>query len=256
VRVVSVISLAGMSIEGYINSVALDRGLSALEHSLADLRARGHDVGLSESLNEVIGATRTLFGATGAGIMMVNDASVLAAVAATDEGGRLLETRQEEAGEGPCVETLLFDQVVRTPDLAADERWPKLGAEMREAGVRAVLGIPLHVDSIAVGALNVYWNEPHGWDESEVGALEAYGRVVENLLRAAMRAREREQLADQLQHALDNRVVIERAVGVIMQRDQVSAVAAFNQLRQTARSSQTKAAHVAQQLLAELGTNA
>ena len=55
--------------------------------------------------------------------------------------------------------------------------------------------------------------------------------------------------------ALDNRVVIERAVGVIMQRDQLSAVAAFNRLRQAARSSQTKAADVAEQLLAELGTN-
>lgn len=240
---------------GYIDAAALERGLNALEGRLANLRARVNEGGLNEALHEVIVAACSLFGATGAGIMMVDDTSALCAVAATDEAGRLLETRQEKAGEGPCVETLTFDRVMQTVDLPDDERWPKLGEEMREAGVRAVLGVPLHVNSIPVGALNVYRGQPHEWDETEVDALQAYARLVENLLRGALRVREREQLAEQLQHALDHRVTIERAVGVIMERERVDAVTAFNRLRQIARNSQSKAAEVAERLLADLGAD-
>lgn len=239
--------------EGYIDAAALERGLNALEGRLAHLSARESEGGLNDALHEVIGAACSLFGATGAGIMMVDDSSALCAVAATDEAGRLLETRQEQVGDGPCVETLTFDRVMQTVDLPADERWPKLGEEMREAGVRAVLGVPLHVDSIPVGALNVYRSQPHEWDDSEVSALQAYARLVENVLRGGLRVREREQLAEQLQHALDHRVTIERAVGVIMEREGVDAVTAFNHLRLIARNSQSKAAEVAKHLLADFG---
>jgi GAF domain-containing protein len=247
-RAAARVSLRRLTAELYIDAGALDRSLAALDGSLGD-HAGG---GLVEALHQVIGATQELFGATGAGIMMVDDGSALQAVAATDAGGRLLEERQQEAGEGPCVETLTFDRVMQTPDLPSDDRWPALGEEMRDSGVRAVLGVPLHIDSIPVGALNVYRDEPHDWNESEIRALQAYARLVENLLRNALRTREREQLAEQLQHALDHRIVIERAVGMIMQREQVSAVAAFNRLRHLARSSQTKAATVAERLIAEI----
>ena len=85
----------------------------ALERSLALLRARSAEDGLMAALEQVIAATRELFGASGAGLMMVDDQSTLTAVAATDEPGRLLETRQQEIGHGPCVDSLTYDQVVR-----------------------------------------------------------------------------------------------------------------------------------------------
>jgi GAF domain-containing protein len=225
---------------------------SALERSLALLRERSAEDGLMAALEEVIGATRELFGASGAGLMMVDDQSALTAVAATDEPGRLLEIRQQENGHGPCVDSLTFDQIVSTPDLAEDERWPMLVPELPDRGVRAVLGVPIHVDKVAVGSLNVYRERPGEWDPSEAVALEAYGRLIESLLSTALQARERGQLAQQLQHALDHRVVIERAIGVIMARQNLGPVDAFNQLRHTARSSERKVADVAAELLAKL----
>jgi GAF domain-containing protein len=226
----------------------------ALERSLASLRERSAEDGLMRALEQVIAATRDLFGAAGAGLMMIDDQSALNAVAATDEAGRLLEIRQQEIGHGPCVDSLTLDQVVSTADLAVDDRWPQLLPELPDRGVRAVLGVPLHANNVAVGSLNVYRNHPGEWDTSEVTALEAYGRLVESLLATALQAHDRGQLAEQLQHALDHRVVIERAIGVVMGRENLGPVDAFNQLRRTARSSERKVADVAAELLAELPT--
>jgi GAF domain-containing protein len=225
---------------------------TALERSLATLRKRSAEDGLMRALEQVIAATRELFGASGAGLMMVDDQSALAAVAATNEPGRLLEIRQQEIGHGPCVDSLTFDQVVTTADLAVEDRWPELVPELPEQGVRAILGVPIHVDNVPVGSLNVYRDQPGEWDPSEVTALEAYARLIESLLATALQARHRGELAQQLQHALNHRVVIERAIGVIMARKNLGPVDAFNQLRRTARSSERKVGDVAADLLAQL----
>jgi GAF domain-containing protein len=225
---------------------------AALERSLAALRERPATGTLMDSLGHVIAATRQLFDATGAGVMMIDDTSALSVLAATDEPGRLLEHRQQETGHGPCVDSLTLDRCVMTNDLGTDERWPMLSQELTDAGVRAVLGVPVHVAAIPVGSLNVYRDRPSEWHQSEVTALEAYVPVIEGLLQAALQTREREQLADQLQHALANRVVIDRAVGAIMSRDRLGAVDAFNKLRKIARSSGRKVADVAAELLAEI----
>ena len=225
---------------------------AALAHSLSALRDRSLDDGLVGALDHVITAACQLFSASGAGIMLTNDSSVLTGVAATDEPGWHLELGQERVGEGPCVDALTFDRIMTTVDLQADERWPALLRELPDQTVRAVLGVPLHVDMISVGSLNVYRDHPTEWDVSEAAALEAYAQLIEGLLRSALRAHQHEQLVEQLQHALDHRVVIERAVGVIMGRENIDAVAAFNRLRHQARSAERKVSEVAADLLAEI----
>lgn len=232
-----------MEVAGFIDPQALERSVGTLRETL---EARP----LSDALQPLIAATRVLFDAAGAGVMFVDDGSMLRAVAATDEPGRLLELRQEETGEGPCVDALVNNRVVKSQDLSTDPRWPKLTTELSARGVRAVLGVPVHASSVTVGSLNVYRDAPHDWDQSEIVALETYAGLIEALLSSALQAERYSLLAEQLQHALDNRVLIERAVGVIMGRDSVDAVVAFNQIRRAARSSGRKAADIAAEVLA------
>jgi GAF domain-containing protein len=231
-----------MVTEGFIDPEALD----------ASVKALGERIGaapLTDALQALLDATQVLFDASGSGVMFVDEGSMLRAIAATDQPGRLLETRQEETGEGPCVDALVLDRIVHSADLAADERWPKLVPELPDQGVRAVLGVPVHAAGITVGSLNVYRDAPHQWDESEIQALETYAGLIERLLGTALHAEQLTQLAQQLQHALDNRVLIERAVGLVMGRDGTDAVTAFNQLRRAARSSERKALDVAVEVL-------
>jgi GAF domain-containing protein len=229
--------------EGFIDPVALER-------SLAGLGDRTSGIILSRALHDAIDTTRELFSADGAGVMMVDDSTVLCAVAATNESARILEERQERIGCGPCVDALTFDRTVATADLMSDDRWPELGAEMADAGVCSVLGVPIRAGGLPVGSLNVYRGHRGEWNNTEVSAIEAYGGLIDGLLLAALQAHANEQIVKQLQRALDNRVVIERAVGVIMEREKADAVAAFGRLRQEARATQRKAAEVAAAILA------
>ncbi|HET9094311.1 MAG TPA: GAF and ANTAR domain-containing protein [Solirubrobacteraceae bacterium] len=230
---------------GFIDRTALERSLSALrEHRAAEPPGA--------VLHQVLGATRELLATSGAGLMLVDENSALCAVMATDEPGRMLEARQEQAGRGPCVDALVLGQITVTADLSADRRWPELLPDLPQAGVRAVLGLPIHLGGAAVGSLNVYRNEPHDWDPTEIDALRSYGGLVEGVLGAALHAHQRTELADQLQHALDHRVIIDRAVGAIMAREGVDPVTAFNQLRLTARSAARRVVDVAGELLSSL----
>jgi GAF domain-containing protein len=220
-----------------------------LENSLKALRQRIEAKPLTDGLQALLSATRVLFDASGAGVMFVDEGSMLRAIAATDEPGQLLESLQEATGEGPCVDALVLDRTVHSGDLAQEPRWPRLLPDLPNHGVRAVLGVPVHAGRVTVGSLNVYRDEPHEWDDSETDALETYARLLEQLLESALRAEQVTQLAEQLQHALDNRVLIERAVGMIMGRHGVDAVTAFNRLRHDARSSERRAVEIAKEIL-------
>ncbi|MBV9048291.1 MAG: GAF and ANTAR domain-containing protein [Solirubrobacterales bacterium] len=231
-----------MVTEGFIDPRALDGSLRAL-------RARIDATPLQDAFHATLDAARSLFNATGAGVMLVDDGSMLRAVAATDARGYMLESRQEDTGEGPCVDALVTDRIVLCADLASDPRWPRLQPDLPDSGVRAVLGVPVHAANVTVGSLNVYRDAPHDWGETEIEALETYALLIERLLVNALQAEHLSQLAEQLQHALDNRVVIERAVGLIMGREEVDAVTAFDRLRRMARSSERRAAEVAAEIL-------
>jgi GAF domain-containing protein len=226
-----------------------DRLRTALDHLLSSSFT---DVSVEVPLRQAIASMVAVFDVEGAGLMFMADDDALRYAAASDASAHVLERAQEELGCGPCVDSLINDELVSTPDLAADERWPGLAVIVVPAGVRAVLGVPVHLGGGAVGSLNVYYGRPHIWQDSEIDALASFNTVVEGIVGGAVLAHRQERLVSQLQHALDHRVAVERAIGVVMARDQVGAVEAFNRLRRAARSGRRRVSDVADELLASL----
>lgn len=229
-------------------SVAIDE--EALRSSLELLGGLAPDrLAVEDLLTEIVQTAHVLFGRDGAGVMLADAEQVLRSVVATDDAGAVLESLQADLGEGPCVDSYVYDRVVSSDDLEADERYPHLGPACCVQRVCAVAGAPLHLNGAAVGGINVYTRVPYHWTGDDLGALSAFGRVAETLLAAHLAAHRNDELAAQLQFALDYRVVIERGVGYLMARDRVDAVTAFNRLRTIARSSRRKVTEVAQELL-------
>jgi GAF domain-containing protein len=139
---------------------------------------------------------------------------------------------------------------VTTPDVIEEaERWPALAKALADQPVRAVLGTPVRLGGVPVGTLDVYRTHRHEWDDSEVAAIQRYAEVIATTLSAALQAHTAGELARQLQYALDYRVVIERAVGYLMAKQSLDAVASFNALRDAARSRRTKIGVVAEHVL-------
>jgi GAF domain-containing protein len=120
---------------------------------------------------------------------------------------------------------------------------------MRRTGIVATMGAPIHVGGQTIGSLNVYRSDVYDWDESDVAAAQSFAGIAGRLLSMALMASSQERVVQQLQHALENRVSIERAVGVLMGRHRLGAVDAFERLRQRARAEQRKVVDVAREVL-------
>jgi GAF domain-containing protein len=223
------------------------RVLTAALEKLEDVSA-GAD--LETTLHDVVDAADTMFRVRGAGLMFLDGTDALRYVVSSDTGAHILEVAQEELGAGPCVDSLVLSRPVATVDVEDDERWPGLGDLVVPAGVRAVLGVPVHAGTSAVGSLNAYSTDRHEWDDSEVDALTRLASIIEAVVASALLARQHSKLVDQLQYALDRRVVIERAIGYVMGRaGDLDAVAAFNRLRILARNERRRVAEVATDVL-------
>lgn len=232
----------------HIEKDALDRAVEQLRRSQAEA-----GVPLDAAIEQLTDAVINMFGLTGAGLMLIDDDQLLRSVLATDEKGWTLEHGQEEVAEGPCMDAVVHGDLVATRDVVADERWPALSDRLDGEGVHGVLGVPIRLAGATVGALNVYVDREHDWDDSDHGALTAFGGLLEALLTSALFAEQRDEVVRQLQGALDSRVMIERCVGLLMAREGIGAVAAFNHLRDIARPNRRKVADVARELLAEHG---
>ena len=227
-----------------IDPAELARALSGLAPPAADPAPD-----LASSLQRAVAAVCDVFRVTGAGLMLVDEENVLRYAVASDAAARQLELAQEHLGEGPSVDAFVIGRMVETADIARDDRWRNLTPVAAEQGVSAALGIPTRLNGDLIGSLDVFVDEPHEWDESERRALEAFNEVIEGILRDAVTAQRQAELVAQLQYALDNRLVIERAVGLLMGRDGLDQPEAFNRLRQAARSAGRKVGDVARELL-------
>jgi GAF domain-containing protein len=229
-------------VDPHVDAQALQRALDRLQPADADGDVRS-------ALDAVCQAARDLLGVDGSGLLLVDDGRVQRSTVATDATGKALEEHQEALGEGPCVDALMHNAVVRTSDVTSDERYPRLGPLLEGEQVRAVVGAPIHVGGQAVGSINAYRAHRYDWDESDVDALLALSVLAGRILSTALLASSQEKVVQQLQEALENRISIERAVGMLMGRFGISAVDAFERLRQRARSERRRVVEVADDVL-------
>ena len=132
----------------------------------------------------------------------------------------------------------------------ADARWPRLAEGLRSSSGCAVVAVPVRVGSAVVGSLDVHADPATPWDVDAVEAVRCYAQVVEAVLAPALQARRRSEVVEQLQYALDHRVVVERAVGYLMASGEGDARSVFEQLRSAARRSRGTSSDLAAGLLA------
>jgi GAF domain-containing protein len=223
-------------------AVSADGLRQALEQ-LADLRTT--PVTVEEALDRVVASADALFGVDGTALMLVDRDQVVRNLAASDRRAALLEELQAEHGEGPCVDAFDDKESVATDDLAREDRWPAFSPDAARRHLLAVLASPIPYSEQAVGVVAVFAAEPHPWTEAEREAIVAFTELVALIILNAMEARERGRLAAELQVALDSRVVIEQAKGVLVGRHGLTTREAFERLRSQARDQRRPLSEVA-----------
>ena len=217
---------------------------------LGDLRyAAGN---LDEALRRIVHATHKLFAVDGAGLMLIDPDQLLRSVADSDERVSHLEELQIEHGEGPCIDAFDDKELVHAADLAAESRWPSFSPAAVDRGMRAVLASPIPYNQMAIGVVTVFSGEVHPWSPEGELALVAFTDLAALTIANTMQSEQRGELAEQLQRALDARVLIEQAKGALVARDGVTPGAAFEQLRRRARAERRRVVDVAQEVMATL----
>jgi GAF domain-containing protein len=201
-------------------------------------------VTVEEALERVVAAADALFGVDGTALMLVDRDQELRNLASSDRRAALLEELQAEHGEGPCVDAFDDKQPVAADDLGHEDRWPAF-APAAARQLLAVLASPIPYSDQAVGVVAVFAADPHRWTEAEQEAIVAFTDLVALLILNAMQASERGRLAGELQVALDSRVVIEQAKGVLVGRHGLTTRQAFERLRRQARDQRRPLTEVA-----------
>jgi GAF domain-containing protein len=218
-------------------------GLRQALDQLADLRR--DPVSVEAALEQVVASADALFEVDGAALMLVDRDQVLRNLATSDPRAVLLEELQAEHEEGPCIDAFDDKRPVWSDDLGREDRWPRFSAAAAGRRLLAVLASPVPYSDQAVGVVAVYATAPHDWTEAEREAIVAYTDLAAMLVVNAMEARERGRLAGELQGALDSRVVIEQAKGVLVGRHGLTTRQAFERLRRQARDQRRSLSEVA-----------
>lgn len=181
-----------------------------------------------------------------AGIMLIDQRGHLHAAAASTESARLVELFELQSDAGPCVDCCRTGSPVVNADLEANhERWPRFAEAAQASGFVAVHALPLRLRATVIGALNLFSAESRVLTEDDIRAGQALADVATIGILAQRGLHQAELLAEQLQSALNSRIVIEQAKGVLAERRGISVDDAFTLLREHARNHNARLSDVA-----------
>jgi transcriptional regulator with GAF, ATPase, and Fis domain len=211
-----------------------EEGLTQTFVELADTLVAGFD--LIEFLQMLTERCVQLCQVDAAGVLLTDPQGTLALVAASSEQAQLVELFQLQTQTGPCLAAYRSRAPVICADLGAPaQRWPAFAAAARAGGFAAVSAVPMRLREQVIGALNMFRARPGRLEASRLALAQALADVATIGIVHERILGQRELVIEQLQVALDSRVVIEQAKGMLAERGQLSPQEAFVRLRGWAR---------------------
>lgn len=229
---------------------ATDRRVREVFIELSDTLVDDFDI--IEFLDRLAMRCSELLGVSACGIVLADHHGVLNLVAASSEEARLVELTQLQTLEGPCLDAFASGRPVQYADLwddTARARWPRFTAATVEAGYRSVQALPMRLRDNVLGAVNLL--------STSTGTLSTETITLGQALADAatigivhQRALARQELVtEQLQTALNSRVLIEQAKGFLTHSLAVDVDEAFAVLRRYARANNRRLTEVADDVI-------
>lgn len=184
-----------------------------------------------------------------AGITVANGNRVVT-VATADALGAVLDERQYDLDEGPCLESMRTREIVDVPDMSVETRWDGYPPQVRALGVEATYSSPLIVRDRGVGVLNLYADHTHAFAEPSVrDAAAQLVTIITVAITGTLRNYGDITLTDQLQQALSTRSIIDQAIGILIGTHHCTAGEAFAILRGASQSRNVRLNQIAQDLV-------
>jgi GAF domain-containing protein len=215
---------------------------------LADTLVDDYDV--VELLQVLVDTCRDALEMTAAGILLADSRGELDVVASTSEDRSFLELMQLGSDDGPCVECYRTGRRITVPDLADSALpWQLFRASALRQGFRALDALPLRLRDTSIGTLSLLRSSPGEAPTEDIVAAQAFADVATIGILHEKAIRESSILSEQLQGALNSRIVIEQAKGVVAHTRGVPIDEAFTLLREYARAHQMRLGVLAAQVV-------
>jgi GAF domain-containing protein len=210
------------------------------------------DFDLIEFLQMIASRTAELINVSAVGLLLSDHRGDLQFMAASDEATKLLELFQVQNQEGPCLDAFR----TRVPVISADlretrDRWPLFAPQAVQSGFRSVHAIPLRLRSDVIGAMNLFSADAGALEPDEIKIVQALADLATIALLQERAIHRGEVLTEQLQAALNSRVVIEQAKGALSRIHGVGVDEAFELLRTYARRHNRRLGEVAHAVVAD-----
>jgi hypothetical protein len=211
---------------------------------LADTMVADFDV--IDFLHLLTDRSVALLGASAAGVLLADPRGELRVAAASSEEVGLLELFQLQNDQGPCLECFRTGRAVTATDLAGlAPRWPRFAEAATRAGFATVQALPMRLRDQVIGAMNLFGTGPQLLSPGDLRIGQALADVATIGLMHERNVRRSETVAEQLQGALNSRVMIEQAKGKLAERLGIDMDRAFTMLRDYARNSNQRLTDVA-----------
>jgi GAF domain-containing protein len=171
-----------------------------------------------------------------AGIMLADREGGLRHAACSSERMRLVELFELQLEQGPCFDAYSQGAPVRSGSAEDTQtRWPRFAPHAEEAGFVAVTALPLRLRSQVIGALNLFSSEPGALGDDDVRVAQAMADVATIGILQERAIRDSRAFSAQLERALDSRILIEQAKGIVAEHNRINVDEAFALLRGFAR---------------------
>jgi GAF domain-containing protein len=211
---------------------------------LADTMVADFDV--IDFLHLLTDRTVRLLGASAAGVVLADPRGEVRVAAASSEEAELMELFQLQNDQGPCLDCFRTGRPVTAKDLTGPgQRWPRFAQAATQAGFRTVEALPMRLRDQVIGALNLFAAEPGPFNAADLRIAQALADVATIGLLHERNVRRSETVAEQLQAALNSRVMIEQAKGKLAERYGIAMEGAFTMLRDHARNTNQRLTDVA-----------
>ena len=208
------------------------------------------DFDLLDLMSVLVERCAELLDSTEVGLTLADARGRLRVLASSTERMRVLELIEVQNDEGPCRDCFRTGEPVLNQRLdAAADRWPSFAPQAQAAGFPMVHALPLRLRSETIGAMNVFNAELRELTLQEVHLTQALADAATIGILQERAVKQGAQLATQLQGALNSRIVVEQAKGIVSERLQVGMEEAFALIRGYARSGRRRLSEIAVELI-------
>ena len=215
---------------------------------LADTLVGDFDV--AELMLQLADACIELLEVDAAGLMLIDATGGLRLVASAPDMMHDLEVFELQSDEGPCLDTIRTGKAVINVDVhQARERWPRFTTEALAAGIRSTHALPLRLRGELIGAVNLFSKAEQNLSHGDVALGQALADVATISLLQQRTGRDHSILAEQLQVALNTRILIEQAKGILAEHTGLHPAETSKYIRTYARKHSQPLQSVAWQVI-------